>query len=88
MKSLLFQEPLPPYSPPDDCNVGRIEQEIRAVKGGLVHTMRIRSKIVVADFLVSAIKATGHAVRSGEGYLGVRPGRQERDKVVKRTTTI
>lgn len=88
MKSLLFQEPTPPYTPPEACNFGRNEQEYRVIKDGLVHIMRVRDKLVAEDMVLSMVKATAYVLRTGEGYPGVRPSRVEKDKLIKRTVTI
>ena len=86
-RSLLFTGTLP-FDVPPGCAPCRQEVVITIRKFGRLYTLKLRDKIVIEDPYLMLVKAEAFAIREGEPYAGLTPGRPVRDFLIKQNIVI
>jgi hypothetical protein len=88
MKSLLFQDGATPFEEPESCGVGRQEVVVAIKKDERTYRYVLRDKITAEDPYLILVKATAHAIQTGEPYNGTPPNRSVRDFLIKQSVII
>jgi hypothetical protein len=88
MKSLLFQNPLPPFTQPPGCEPGCGEQSISIKKNGKLYKLVVRTKTGIEFPYLTMLRAYAHSLQASEPYAGTTPGRDLRDALIKTNLVV